>query len=119
MEQSPLIKTSADAEGWVLKTPVAGFKPVSCFKRPLAKSQNVQANLGIGEPMQWVFSDGLASVSLFVEPFDTQRHIKESILSLGATNTLTRQLGGYWLTAVGEVPAATLKQFTSGLERSK
>ena len=69
--------------------------------------------------MQWVFSDGLASVSLFVEAYDRQRHTKESGMSMGATHTLTRQIGSYWLTAMGEVPMATLKQFVSGLERKK
>ena len=116
VEQAPLVKTSASAEGWILKTPVAGFKPMSCFKRPAATAQGSQP---AEEPLQWVFSDGLASVSLFVELFDRQRHSKESSLSMGATQTMTRQLGNYWLTAVGEVPAATLKQFASSLERKK
>jgi sigma-E factor negative regulatory protein RseB len=116
VEQPALVKTSASAEGWILKAAVAGFKPMSCYKRPAATAPGV---LGADEPMQWVFSDGLASVSLFVEPFDRQRHGKESSMSMGATHTLERQLGGYWLTAVGEVPLATLKQFASGLERKK
>ena len=116
VEQASLVKTSANAEGWILKTPVAGFKPMSCFKRPAATAQGSQP---VNEPLQWVFSDGLASVSLFVELFDRQRHFKESSVSMGATQTMTRQLGNYWLTAVGEVPVATLKQFASGLERKK
>ncbi len=116
VEQPVLVKTSASAEGWVLKTPAAGFKPMSCYKRPAATSQTAAM---ADEPMQWVFSDGLASVSLFVEPFDRQRHGKESSMSMGATNTMTRQLGNFWLTAMGEVPLMTLKQFAGGLERKK
>lgn len=116
VEQTALVKTTASAEGWTLNAPVAGFKPVSCYKRP--GSAGPAAPLA-DEPMQWVFSDGLASVSLFVEPFERQRHGKESSMSMGATHTLTRQLGNFWLTAMGEVPMATLKQFASGLERKK
>ena len=116
VEQPALVKTTASAEGWVLKAPVAGFKPMSCYKRPAAA---VQGASGAEEPMQWVFSDGLASVSLFVEPFDRQRHGVQSSMSIGATHTITRQLGNYWLTAMGEVPVTTLKQFASGLERKK
>ena len=41
--------------------------------------------------MQWIFSDGLASVSLFVEPYDAQRQPQEGLLALGATYTLTRR----------------------------
>jgi len=113
VEESALVKTTASAEGWRLLTPVAGFKPMSCYKRPTSGGALAD------DPMQWVFSDGLASVSLFVEPFDRQRHIKESAMSMGATHTITRQLGSYWLTAMGEVPMSTLKQFASGLERKK
>ncbi|MBH2020199.1 MAG: MucB/RseB C-terminal domain-containing protein [Burkholderiales bacterium] len=111
LEKPVLVKTTASAEGWTLKAPVAGFNPMSCYKRPASSA-------GDG-PLQWIFSDGLASVSIFVEPFDRQRHIRESSLSLGATQTLTRQLGAYWITLVGEVPAATLQAFASGLERKK
>ena len=116
VEQSALVKTTASAEGWTLKASVPGFKPISCYKRP---SSAAQAAPSADEPMQWVFSDGLAAVSLFVEPFDRQRHGKESILSMGATHTMTRQLGNFWLTAMGEVPMTTLKQFANGLERKK
>ena len=113
VEESALVKTTASAEGWRQALPVAGFKPMSCYKRPVASASAAAGD----EPMQWVFSDGLASVSLFVEPFDRLKHGKESALSMGATHTITRQLGSYWLTAMGEVPMNTLKQFASGLER--
>ena len=69
--------------------------------------------------MQWVFSDGLASVSLFVEHFDPQRHGAEKSAVTGATHSLTRRIGAYWLTALGEVPPATLKRFASALERAR
>jgi len=36
VEQPVLVKTTAGAEGWLLKAPVAGFKPMSCYKRPAA-----------------------------------------------------------------------------------
>ena len=113
VEASALVKTTASAEGWQLVTPIAGFKPLSCFKRPTSGGPRAD------DPMQWVFSDGLASVSLFVEPFDRQRHLKESSMSMGATHTITRQLDGYWVTAMGEVPTSTLKRFLNGLERKK
>ncbi len=111
VEKPVLVKTTASAEGWVLKAPVAGFKPVSCYKRP-----GVEAG---EEPLQWMFSDGLASVSIFLEPFDRQRHDKTSSLSMGATQTMTKQLDAYWLTVMGEVPMSTLRLFASGLERKK
>ena len=117
IEKPVRIKTTASAEGWILKTPVAGFSAMSCYKRP-ASAAAVPAAEG-EEPLQWIFSDGLASVSIFIEPFDRQRHLQESSLSLGATQTLTRQLDAYWITVMGEVPLSTLRIFASGLAHKK
>lgn len=114
VEQPALVKTTANAQGWLLKAPVAGFKPMSCYKRPTS----VDSASG-DEPMQWIFSDGLASVSLFVEPFDRQRHEKETSMSMGATQSMSKQLGPYWLTVMGEVPVVTLRLFANALERKK
>ncbi len=115
IETVEIAKTTAAAEGWLLKTAVPGFKPLSCFKR--AKFDNAAASAS--PTMQWIFSDGLATVSLFVEDFDKTRHLHEGAASSGATHTLLKRMDGYWLTAVGEVPAGTLKQFASALERKK
>lgn len=117
VERSEPVKTTAEAEGWLLRVPVAGFKPMGCFKR-----QTPGGGSGEGT-VQWVFSDGLASVSLFVEAYDRQRHLQEGVMAMGATQTLLKRLGGkmgeWWLTAVGEVPAPTLEAFAQGLERRK
>ena len=111
VEKPEAVKTTAAAEGWQLKAAVAGFKPINCYRRPSA-----------GAPegtMQWIFSDGLAAVSLFVEPYDRQRHVQEGLFASGATQTLTRRVQDWWLTAVGEVPPQTLKVFAQSLERRK
>ncbi|WP_439114417.1 MucB/RseB C-terminal domain-containing protein [Hydrogenophaga sp.] len=114
--QRPVLKkTTAEAEGWRLKEPVPGFLPMSCHTREVPEA----AAGGASAPMQWVFSDGLASVSLFVEPYDDQRHGKEKATVSGATHSLTRRVGAYWLTALGEVPTATLRRFAYALERTR
>lgn len=113
VESADVVKTSAESEGWQLKSPPAGFKPISCYKRPAG---GVPAPEGT---MQWVFSDGLAAVSLFIEAYDAKRHTQEGLFSSGATQTLTRRVQDWWLTAVGEVPQTTLRAFAQGLERRK
>jgi sigma-E factor negative regulatory protein RseB len=119
LDKPELVKTTAAAEGWGLKTPVAGFNPMSCYQRPASSTDNGAKGATGDGPLQWIFSDGLASVSIFVEPFDPRRHVRESTLSLGATQTLTRQLDTHWITLVGEVPVPTLQLFVSALERKK
>jgi sigma-E factor negative regulatory protein RseB len=109
IEKTDVAKTTPAAEGWALRSVVAGFKPMSCYKRPAAENT-----------MQWIFSDGLASVSLFVEPYDRQRHTQEGLFAaVGATQTLTHRIQDWWLTAVGEVPPHTLRAFAQSLERRK
>ena len=112
VERAQAVKTSAASEGWALRSDVAGFRPMSCYKR----SGRPGAPEGA---IHWVFSDGLASVSLFVEPYDRQRHQQEGMFAAGATQTLTRRIDDWWLTAIGEVPAQTLKAFAQNLERRK
>ena len=109
VEKADVVKTTAVAEGWILRAAVAGFKPMSCYRRPAAENT-----------MQWIFSDGVASVSLFVEPYDRQRHTQEGLFAaVGATQTLTHRVQDWWVTAVGEVPPHTLKAFALGLERRR
>jgi sigma-E factor negative regulatory protein RseB len=114
IDQQAITKTTAAAEGWILKNSVPGFKPMSCYKR--GASQNSAGN---DKTMQWVFSDGLATVSLFVEEFDKARHTQEGALAQGATNSLNKRVNEFWLTAVGEVPPQTLRAFAVGLERKR
>ncbi|WP_460563199.1 MucB/RseB C-terminal domain-containing protein [Hydrogenophaga aquatica] len=109
----PLLrKTTPEAEGWRLSQPVQGFQSMSCHTRSDAEARSPSA-------VQWVFSDGLASVSLFLETFDPKRHTKEQAVSAGATHSLTRRLGDHWVTAMGEVPLGTLRQFVEALERTR
>jgi sigma-E factor negative regulatory protein RseB len=137
IEQTELIKTTAAAEGWQLKAAVPGFKAVSCHKRGVSSTVSAsaagaptgnetlagsaQASMPPTMPptMQWVFSDGLATVSLFVETYDKNRHAQEGMAASGATHSLFRRMNDYFLTAVGEVPPQTLRQFAAALERKK
>jgi sigma-E factor negative regulatory protein RseB len=111
VESAKQQKTSAQAQGWRLKQAIPGFVELSCHT-PSAQAKD-------SKPMQWVFSDGLASVSLFLEAFDSKRHVAEMSSSSGATHVLTRQMGAHWLTAMGEVPVSTLEAFANSIERLK
>jgi len=109
-----LMPTSAEHEGWRLRKTVPGFRSMSCYKHLQAQPETRAG------PLQWVFSDGLASVSLFIETFDAARHhrtLPQETFAVGATRMLTRRVGAWRLTVVGEVPVQTLEMFAAGLER--
>ena len=103
-----------DSQGWTLTVPVPGFRPAGCFSRAIGSAGETS------NAMQWIFTDGLATLSLFVESFDSRRHQREGATDMGgATHVVTRKLGEWWTTVVGEAPSATLAAFASALERKK
>ena len=106
------VATTAAREGWAMSGEVPGYHSLSCYRHATEKNAAM---------VQWLFSDGLATVSLFLEPFDPRRHASEGVAAMGATHTLTKRLpdanGAWWVTAVGEVPPAALKALVSRLER--
>ncbi len=106
-------RSNLEAEGWVLAKPVEGFVLAGCVRRGMATG-------GDDKPvLQAVFTDGLSHVSLFVEPFQPERHRGEMVAQQGATGTLMARRGDWWITAVGDVPTATLKRFAEALERRR
>ena len=118
--QSPtLVKTTPAAEGWRLSREVPGFHAMSCHRRLAAATTTNKAPPAV--TVQWAFSDGLATVSVFIEPLDLQRHGPEGVQAMGATHVLTRRLtargGLWWLTVVGEAPTETLQAFARAMER--
>ncbi len=106
-------RTTLEAEGWNVARPVKGFQLAGCLKR------------GMGTPgegatvMQAVFTDGLTHVSVFVEPFQPDRHRQEVHAHRGATATLTARRDEHWITVVGDVPVATLRLFADAMERRR
>jgi len=106
-------RTALEAEGWALAAPVSGFKLAGCVRRGMD-------TVGDEEPvLQAVFSDGLTRVSVFVEAYRAQRARSETLAQYGAMATMAQRRGEYWITAVGDVPPATLKLFLAALERKR
>lgn len=110
VERIEAARSHQDAQAWALRVAVPGFRQVDCYKRRTAAGHDQQHCL---------YSDGLALVSVFVEPLQAQRQAVETPLSAGASQTLTRRFDAGWLTVVGEVPPQTLKAFAQGLERRR
>ena len=66
--------------------------------------------------LQAIFSDGLTYVSVFIEPYRPRSATSARCCTqLGATQTLMRRHGDWWVTVVGDVPPATLQQFAPAL----
>jgi len=98
--------TPADT-GWVVKDQPAGFRKIIEMKRFKAGSQTPVAHL--------VYSDGLAAVSVFVEPLPTSRKVPEGLTRQGAVNIYTRPLSDQLVTVLGEAPAVTVMQMANSV----
>lgn len=68
---------------------------------------------------QMIFSDGIGSVSLFIEPLTKGVRPKMGQMAIGSTNVCAHVLDGYQITVVGEVPAATVMQIAKAVSFKK
>jgi sigma-E factor negative regulatory protein RseB len=114
-----LTPTRLEAEGWKLRKAVAGFRQLSCVRRPLDILALPDRKPTSNQLIQAVFSDGITNVSLFIEPYNEDRHPRPTITVVGATQTLMSRQGDFWITVVGDVPRVTLRAFYEAVERTK
>ncbi len=114
-----LTPTRLDAEGWVVRQVAPGFRRVSCVSRQIDTPVESGNDPPLPPVIQTIYSDGLTYVSVFIEPFRPDRHARPMFATMGATATLSRRLGDWWITVVGDTPPATLKLFAASLERKK
>jgi len=110
----------AQAQSQAQKGKVAPDAAASASSGAVA-AQNKAATAATASSIQCVFSDGLAAVSVFIEPYDPAQHAgrtDEQDWAQGATHLLARRVDGTsWVAAVGEVPPQTLKRFIASVSR--
>ena len=76
----------------------------------------VQAVAGTGSPVSHlVYSDGLASVSVFIQTPIPGKSPAQGTTRSGVASAFTTVVDGHQITAVGEVPPRTLKYIATGL----
>jgi sigma-E factor negative regulatory protein RseB len=70
--------------------------------------------------MQTVYSDGLATFSVFIEPEPSApapiQAREDQLQAHGATHALSLRVGNAMITVVGEVPSATVRQVAQSVE---
>jgi sigma-E factor negative regulatory protein RseB len=114
-----MVPTRLEVEGWAMRQVAPGFRQVSCVNRQMDNPRDVEATGGARQVLQAIYADGMTYVSVFIEPFKPKRHAEPMLAAVGATQTLSMRQGDWWVTVVGDVPAATLRLFANGLERTK
>jgi len=88
--------------GWVADMLPSGFRKTLEIERKMH---------GRHAPVtQMVFSDGLSSISIFIEPNDRDEDDEDGLSSRGAVNLYHKVLDKNLITVVGEVPPRTVMQ---------
>ena len=94
--------------GWGLSAELPGFHKVTELKRRLGESRPVG---------QMVYSDGLAAVSVFIEPLEARREqVRTGLSSMGAIHIYTREVANHMVTVVGEAPALSVQRIADSVE---
>jgi sigma-E factor negative regulatory protein RseB len=92
--------------GWRIENPLPGFRKVLELKR----------GFGSGEVGQVVFSDGLASISVFVERARPGAGEAEGVATQGPVNVYRRRVGEHLITVLGEAPPACVTRVAQAIE---
>jgi len=72
---------------------------------------------GSADPVEHlVYSDGLATVSVFIETQDADTDLAEGFSRLGSTNTYSMTTAGRRVTVIGEVPQRTVETIANSLQ---
>jgi sigma-E factor negative regulatory protein RseB len=99
---------AADDVLWRASLLPQGFKLSVATRTPVAGSPYSVEHL--------VYTDGLATVSVFIEDPNTEADVEEGFFRLGSTNAYSMTFRGRKVTAIGEVPQQTVLSIASSLD---
>jgi sigma-E factor negative regulatory protein RseB len=105
----------ADLSAWSVRRMPPGFRKIREVRRQVSDSPAAANGIPAQrEISQIVYSDGLAAISIFIEPGSQSR--TEGSLQQGAMNIIGKRHGDFWLTIVGEVPSNAIRRVAESIE---
>jgi sigma-E factor negative regulatory protein RseB len=108
IEDAAVAPANLGRSGWTLGSVLPGFRKITEVTRRLGEARPVG---------QMVYSDGLAAVSVFIEPMSGRTEtVRPGPSSLGAFQIYTREVANHIVTVVGEAPAASVQRFATAVE---
>jgi sigma-E factor negative regulatory protein RseB len=110
-DSKPRDESIAVDTGWSAMSLPSGFKKVIEMRRTMPGKPQPVSHL--------VFSDGLASISVFVEPAAPGAAIIEAAYDEGLYSVFVKSVGDHVVTVLGEVPPAATQMVGRGVARSR
>ncbi len=111
VRQEPLPLIAQSVSGWTVVNPPQGFRLTITRSQSIAGSRTPVSHL--------VFSDGLASVSVFIEPRPALPVEPVGLARVGSSYAFSTDLADHRVTAVGEVPATTVRAIANAVAPKK
>jgi len=108
-DSQPREETKATDTGWTVTNAPANFVKVAELRRTLPGREHPVSQL--------IYSDGLANMSVFVEPNKPTARTSEASSEDGATSFFVRPMGETLVSVLGEVPLATAQQVARSVAR--
>ena len=108
---SPKPGEPVSVSGWQVGSLPPGFKKTMEMRRLLHGREAPVTHL--------VFSDGLAGISIFIEEMSRRPDVNVGLTSQGAIQVYSKMNGDHLVTAVGEVPPATLMRVADSIRYQK
>ncbi|VAX00016.1 Sigma factor RpoE negative regulatory protein RseB precursor [hydrothermal vent metagenome] len=108
-ESNETEEISPAEQTWRVTEMPVGFKVVSQMRHLLPDSSQLAEHL--------LITDGLASVSIYIEALDGEPAPFDGPFKRGAVNVYSTALDGHQIVVVGEVPAATVEMMARSLYR--
>lgn len=106
--EQPVEEVDLASEGWRIPLP-PGYRPLAQVARPMKAGRRVK---------QMVVSDGLASMSVFIEAYaeNGEQPWETGLMRKGAVSVYRKRIGDHWLTVLGEVPSETVQDLADRTE---
>lgn len=110
MDEEPNDKVSNEKYCTLTNLP-SGYKEVSHVTRTIGNQPQLVH--------QWVFSDGLSFVSLFINPISKGQKSKVGQTQVGSSNIYAKVLKGHQVMVIGEVPLVTIQKISNSIHDLK
>ncbi len=115
--RKPRVQELREESRWQFRAELPGFRRQSAMLRSFGRLSDGDAR----DVKHWVFSDGLAAVSVFISPLAGASEVTDGEMeSMGAISVIKRVIDGHKVVVMGDAPAAAIRHFASGIgARSK
>jgi len=111
LDATALAEPATGDTGWVVTSYPAGFRKIMESKRIIPGRPSPVSHI--------VYSDGLAAVSIFIEPLEANKVPLNGVSHQGAINVYTGLVANNMVTVLGEAPTETVVQIGKSIAARK